>query len=48
MMTKQMLPQGNRVAPWIFGFLYQAASWKTARRVVAKVGFHFWELFPAS
>jgi hypothetical protein len=22
------------------GFLYQAASWKTARRVVAKVEFH--------
>ena len=29
-----------------FGFLYQAASWKTARRVVAKVEFHFGELFP--
>ena len=27
-------------------FLYQAASWKTARRVVAKVVFHFGELFP--
>jgi hypothetical protein len=27
-------------------FLYQAASWKTARRVVAKVEFHFEELFP--
>ena len=27
-------------------FLYQAASWKTARRVVAKVEFHFGELFP--
>jgi len=26
--------------------LYQAASWKTARRVVAKVEFHFGELFP--
>jgi hypothetical protein len=25
---------------------YQAASWKTARRVVAKVEFHFGELFP--
>lgn len=29
-----------------FGFLYQAASWKTARRVVAKVEFHAGELFP--
>jgi Transposase DDE domain group 1 len=28
------------------GFLYQAASWKPARRVVAKVEFHFGELFP--
>src|SRR5215470_12408997 len=28
------------------GFLYQAASWKRARRVVAKVEFHFGELFP--
>jgi hypothetical protein len=27
------------------GFLYQAASWKTARRAVAKVEFHFGELF---
>jgi hypothetical protein len=28
------------------GFLYQAASWKTARGVVAKVEFHVGELFP--
>ncbi len=28
------------------GFLYQAASWKTARRVVAKVEHHTGELFP--
>ena len=27
-------------------FLYQVARWKTARRVVAKVEFHFGELFP--
>jgi len=27
-------------------FLYQAASWKTARRVVARAEFHFGELFP--
>jgi hypothetical protein len=27
-------------------FFYQAASWKTARRVVAKVEFRFGELFP--
>jgi hypothetical protein len=38
-----------RVSTWVVrykGFLYQAASWKTARRVVAKVEFHFGELFP--
>ncbi len=28
------------------GFLYRAASWRTARRVVAKVEFHAGELFP--
>ena len=31
---------------WYKGFLYQAASWKTARRVVAKIEFHAGELFP--
>ena len=31
---------------WYKGFLYQAASWKTARRVVAKMEFHAVELFP--
>jgi len=31
---------------WYKGFLYQAASWKTARRVAAKVEFHAGELFP--
>ena len=31
---------------WYEGFLYQAASWKMARRVVAKVEFHFGELLP--
>jgi DDE family transposase len=29
---------------WYKGFLYQAASWKAARRVVAKVEFHAEEL----
>lgn len=28
------------------GFLYQAAVWKTARRVVAKIGFHAGKPFP--
>jgi Transposase DDE domain group 1 len=31
---------------WYKGFLYQAASWKIARRAVAKVEFHAGELFP--
>jgi len=31
---------------WLKSFLYQAASWTTARRVVAKVEFHRGELFP--
>ena len=31
---------------WYKSFYYQAASWKTARRVVAEVEFHFAELFP--
>jgi hypothetical protein len=31
---------------WYKGFRYQAASWKTARQVVAKVEFHFGELLP--
>jgi Transposase DDE domain group 1 len=31
---------------WYKGFLYQAESWKTTRRVVAKVEHHAGELFP--
>jgi hypothetical protein len=31
---------------WYKSFLYQATSWKTPRRVVAKVEFHAGELFP--
>ena len=31
---------------WYKGFLYQAATWKTARRVVPKVEHHAGELFP--
>ena len=38
-------PSHNPVV-WYKSFLYQAASWSTARRVVAKVEFHFGELFP--
>jgi hypothetical protein len=31
---------------WHKSFLYQAASWRTARRVVASIELHFAELFP--
>jgi hypothetical protein len=31
---------------WYKGFLDRAASWKTARHLVAKIEFHFGELFP--
>jgi hypothetical protein len=41
--TPNTQPQAGGLVP---GFLYQAASWKTARRVVAKVEFHAGELFP--
>jgi hypothetical protein len=37
---------GHRPVVWYNSFRYQAASWKTARRVVAKAEFHAGELFP--
>jgi len=37
---------GHKPIVWYKGFLYQAASWRVARRVVAKVEFHAGELFP--
>jgi hypothetical protein len=36
----------NKPVVWYKGFLYRAASWTTARRVVAKVEHHAGELFP--
>ena len=36
----------HRPVVWYKSFLDQAASWKTARRVVAKVEHHQGELFP--
>ena len=42
----QLISFSHEPVVWYKGFLYQAASWKTARRVVAKVEFHFGELFP--
>jgi hypothetical protein len=37
---------GNKLVVWNKGFLYRAANWTTARRVVAKVEHHAGELFP--
>jgi hypothetical protein len=44
--TRPVGRPGHKPLVWYKGFLYQAVSWKTARRVVAKVEFHFGELFP--
>jgi hypothetical protein len=46
LLTRPVGRPGYTPVVWYKGFLYQAASWKTARRVVAKVVFHFGELFP--
>jgi Transposase DDE domain group 1 len=46
LLTRPIGRPGHKPVVWYKGFLYQAASWKTARRVVAKVEFHAGELFP--
>jgi len=46
LLTRPVGRPSNKPVVWFKGFLYQAASWKTARRVVAKVEFHAGELFP--
>jgi hypothetical protein len=46
LLTRPVGRPSHKPVVWHKGFLYQAASWKTARRVVAKVEFHFGELFP--
>jgi hypothetical protein len=46
LLTRPVGRPSQKPVVWYKGFLYQAASWKTARRVVAKVEFHFAELFP--
>ncbi len=43
LLTRPVGRPGHKPIVWYKGFLYQAASWKTARRVVAKVEFQ--ELF---
>ena len=46
LLTRPVGRPSHKPVVWYKGFLYQAASWKTARRVVAKVEFHAGELFP--
>jgi hypothetical protein len=46
LLTRPVGRPRHKPVVWYKGFLYQAASWKMARRVVAKVEFHFGELFP--
>jgi hypothetical protein len=37
LLTRPVGRPGHKPVVWYKGFLYRAASWKTARRVVAKV-----------
>jgi hypothetical protein len=46
LLTRPVGRPSHKPVVWYKGFLYQAASWKTTRRVVAKVELHFGELFP--
>jgi hypothetical protein len=46
LLTRPAGRPSHKPVVWYKSFLYQAASWKTARRVVAKVEFHAGELFP--
>ena len=46
LLTRPVGRPSDKPIVWYKGFLYQAASWETARRVVAKVEFHAGELFP--
>jgi Transposase DDE domain group 1 len=46
LLTRPVGRPSHKPVVWYKSFLYHAATWKTARRVVAKVEFHFGELFP--
>ena len=46
LLTRPVGRPSRKPVVWHKNFLYQAASWKTARRVVAKVEHHAVELFP--
>jgi hypothetical protein len=46
LLTRPVGRPSHKPVVWYKSFLYQAASWTTARRVVAKIEFHCGELFP--
>jgi hypothetical protein len=46
LLTRPVGRPSHKPVVWYKGFLYQAESWKTARRVIAKVEHHAGELFP--
>jgi hypothetical protein len=46
LLTRPVGRPSHKPVVWYKSFLYRAASWKTARRVVAKIEFHCGELFP--
>jgi hypothetical protein len=46
LLTRRAGRHSHKPVVWYKGFLYQAASWKAARRVVAQVEVRFGELFP--
>ena len=46
LLTRPIGRPSHKPVVWYKSFLYQAGSWKTPRRMVAKVEFHFGELFP--
>jgi hypothetical protein len=46
LLTRPVGRPSHKPLIWYKSFLYQAASWKTARRVVAKVEHHAGDLFP--
>jgi len=46
LLTRPVGRPSHKPVVWYKSFLYQAASWKKARRVVAKVEHHAGELFP--
>jgi hypothetical protein len=46
LLTRPVGRPSHKPVVWYKNFLYQAASWKEARRAVAKIEFHFGELFP--